>query len=115
MMTIATYKPFSVVVVPFPFTDTHQVKRRPALVLSEPVFQVETGHVTLLMITSAKHSSWSSDYKIIDLNKAGLDVPSIIRQKIFTIELQLILAIKGVLNSQNEIAVKTILKKHINI
>lgn len=83
--------------------------------LSEPIFQVETGHITLLMITSAKHSSWNSDYKITDLKKAGLDAPSIIRQKIFTIDIQLILATKGELNSQDKIAIGAILKKHINI
>lgn len=34
MKLMKTYKPFSVIVVPFPFTDSHHVKKRPAIVLS---------------------------------------------------------------------------------
>lgn len=110
---ILTYEPFSIVVVPFPFTDRNQVKRRPAIVLSEQDFQEETEHVTLLMVTSAKHSSWESDHKIVDLVSAGLDAASIIRQKIFTIDTQLILAQKGKLGLEDERIIKKLLKKHL--
>lgn len=109
-----TYEPFSIVIVPFPFTDKHQVKRRPALVLSSKDFQKDTGHVTLLMITSAKHSAWKNDYLLVDLNSAGLESSSIVRQKIFTIDSSLILGAKGKLAIQDENAIKKILRMHFS-
>jgi mRNA interferase MazF len=91
MRLIVTYKPFSVVVVPFPFVDQERSKRRPALVLSTIDHQKQTHHITLLMITSAKRSSWPSDYSINNLVSAGLSAPSIIRQKLFTVDISLII------------------------
>lgn len=85
------YKPFSVVVVPFPFTDSSNVKRRPAIVLSSEEFQKQTEHVTLMMITSSKHNHWYGDHELMDLKETGLKVDSIIRQKIFTLDVRLIL------------------------
>ncbi len=69
-----TYKPFSIVVVPFPFTDQEHTKKRPALVLSSAEHQEHTQHITLLMITSAKNSAWPSDHLISSLEGTGLGV-----------------------------------------
>jgi len=85
------YKPFSVVVVPFPFTESANIKKRPAIVLSSEEFQKASKHISLLMITSAKHSTWLGDNEIINLKEAGLNTPSIMRQKIFTLDNRLIL------------------------
>ena len=51
-----TFEKFSVVVVPFPFTDKSSSKRRPALVLSSTAFNNSVNHSVLAMITSAKNS-----------------------------------------------------------
>jgi len=42
-----TFKRFDVLVVPFPFTDSATVKRRPALVLSVEAFNDRAGHLVL--------------------------------------------------------------------
>jgi hypothetical protein len=55
---LMTYKPYSTIVVPFPFTDSAQTKKRPAVVVSSEHHQNKTSHITLLMITTAKHSQW---------------------------------------------------------
>ncbi len=53
------YKPFDVVVVPFPFTDSGQAKRRPALVLSQHSnFGNKIGHSILAIITSQKNANF---------------------------------------------------------
>jgi len=96
------YKPFSVVLVPFPFTDSGEQKRRPALVLSTHDFQQKNGHVTLAMITTAKHSSWLGDHLILDLKKAGLPVASMVRQKIFTLDIRLIEKELGLLSTEDQ-------------
>jgi mRNA interferase MazF len=87
---------FDVVVVPFPFTDRRSVKRRPALVLSRPeTFGRETGHSVLAMITSQKQSRWSLDVPITDGRSAGLDSPSTVRMKLFTLDHRLVLRKAG--------------------
>jgi hypothetical protein len=52
MMTglTVTCKPFDVVVVPFPFTDRHLSKRRPALALSSESFSADSGYTILARI-----------------------------------------------------------------
>lgn len=106
-----TYKPFSVVIVPFPFTESIRTKRRPALVLSTEKHQIETGHITLLMITSANHSSWPSDLIISNLEPTGLSHSSIVRQKIFTLDLNII---QGALGDLAAADVKQV-KKQLNV
>jgi mRNA interferase MazF len=108
-----TYDPYSIVVVPFPFTDLGKTKKRPALVLSSLQHQQQTGHVTLLMITTAAHSAWPSDCRLQDLLQAGLSKPSIARQKIFTIDSRLIIKPHGKLSSHDENEVKKHLRSHI--
>ncbi|MEB3361649.1 MAG: type II toxin-antitoxin system PemK/MazF family toxin [Synechococcaceae cyanobacterium] len=67
--------PFSLVRVPFPFSERLAVKRRPAVVLSTPSFQLRGSHVLLAMVTSAKGSAWPLDWPILDLKQAGLKQP----------------------------------------
>ena len=91
----------SVIVTPFPFTDIKSSKRRPALVISEPDYQARTGHAAMLMITSAKHSDWPSDWKIERLKTTGLAKPSIVRQKIFTLDLRVVIRRTGCLATED--------------
>lgn len=105
---IETYNSFDVVVVPFPFTDSKAVKRRPALVLSsKDSFNDKNGQVVLCMITSAFHNPWALDVKIKDLKSAGLTTDSIIRMKLFTLDSHLILKKIGVLKKIDQKSVTT--------
>ena len=94
MLTVIC-KAGTVVSVPFPFVDSNQTKHRPALVLSSKEFNNSHGHSVMVMITSAKHSGWPTDIAISDLKNAGLNSPSIIRFKVFTLDNQLIIGILG--------------------
>jgi mRNA interferase MazF len=105
---------FSVVTVPFPFTDVNAVKRRPALVLSNPTsFNDVIGHSVLAMITSSKNSPWPLDTEIKDLNAAGLPSPSKVRMKLFTLDHRLILSKLGKLSPSDEKNVRASLRKLI--
>ncbi len=91
------YNSWDTVLVPFPFTDRKVNKKRPALVINKPDYQINTGHLVLLMITSAKNSNWNNDIIIDDINKAGLPTASVVRLKIFSIDERFIIKQLGIL------------------
>ena len=103
------YKIFSIVAVPFPFTDKDYTKKRPALVISQEEYQKNTHHCILAMITSAKNSQWKTDLRIQDLELTGLPGLSIIRPKIFTLEERLILREVGELSEKDRASVSNLL------
>ena len=86
-----TFEQWSVVVVPFPFTDRDTQRRRPAVVLSgDREFGAPSGHSVIAMVTSAAHAPWRLDVAISDLTAAGLSAPSVIRMKLFTLDNRLV-------------------------
>ncbi|MSP52994.1 MAG: type II toxin-antitoxin system PemK/MazF family toxin [Gammaproteobacteria bacterium] len=109
------YKPFSVVAVPFPFTDMDAHKKRPAIVISSELFQKHNKHVSLIMVTTAKNSEWYGDHEIQDLKATGLSVNSIVRQKIFTIDSRLVLKQIGKLSAKDVKAVQKAFHQAIKI
>lgn len=107
-----TYKPFDVVVVPFPFTDIKANKRRPALILSsDEKFNKTRGHAVLAMITSQKNPDWPLDTTITDNRQAGLKAPSKVRMKLFTLDNRLIVKKIGKLTVKDERAVSKTLRR----
>lgn len=105
-----TFKPFDVLVVPFPFTDSAAVKRRPALVLSAEAFQDRIGHLVCAMITSGENHGWPLDVELADLRIAGLSHASVVRMKIFTIDERFVLRKAGRLGEIDRAAVSRSLK-----
>jgi mRNA interferase MazF len=69
---------FDIVVVPFPYADRLAGKRRPALVISNRRL-APFGLIWMAMITSAANDPWSCDVAIVDLVRAGLPAPSVVR------------------------------------
>jgi mRNA interferase MazF len=107
-----TFEQWSVVVVPFPFTDRNQHKRRPALVLSDRgEFGGQAGHSVMAMITTASHSRWPLDVALADRETAGLPAPSLVRMKLFTLDDRLVLRALGTLSEKDRAAVKTALDR----
>ena len=94
-------EPFDVIVVPFPFTDKAASKRRPALVLSAAAFSSATGHIVLAMITTASFSSWASDVALRDWKAAGLPKASLVRMKLFTLDMRFVLRKLGSLSAHD--------------
>lgn len=105
MMTRTTviYNQFDIVVVPFPFTDNINVKRRPALILSShKEFNDEAKHSIMVMITSARNKPWPHDVAITDLKSSGLPKASVIRMKFFTLDHRCILDTIGTLAPKDQ-------------
>ena len=105
-----TYRLYDVLVVPFPFTDSAAVKRRPALVLSAGQFQDRAGHLVLAMITSRENRGWPLDVELADLKSAGLPHSSVVRMKLFTLDERFVLRKAGQLGAPDCAAVKRSLK-----
>ena len=96
---------WDVVVVPFPFSERDGQKRRPALVLSLRGFNC-AGHTAMAMITTQTHHPWPGDCLILDLDRAGLPSPCIVRLKMFTLDNRLIVRRCGTLASQDRESVQ---------
>lgn len=105
------FKPFDVVVVPFPFTDKLAEKRRPALIVSSNLFNEQHDHLILAMITTAKNSLWMSDIQLNDWKTAKLTVPCKVRFKLFTLDRQLITSRLGCLSKSDKEAVESAIKR----
>jgi mRNA interferase MazF len=82
-----TFDVWTIVRVPFPYTDRPVRQRRPALVIASETRDTASGLLWVLMITSAENRGWSRDVEISDLAATGLPVSSIVRTtKIATID-----------------------------
>ena len=106
------YDQFDVVVVPFPFADSFNTKRRPALVLSQNENLVSISeHSVLAMITSQKNERWPLDCIITDKKESGLAAPSVVRMKLFTLDNRFILRKAGHLSQEDQNQVKQCLSQ----
>lgn len=101
-----TFDRYDVVVVPFPFTDRAQQKRRPALVLSNATFNKQSGQSVMAMITSSGNAPWPLDAKISNLKAAGLPAASVVRMKLFTLDGQFVLEKAGRLSKTDQAQVE---------
>jgi mRNA interferase MazF len=82
-----TFDVWTIVKVPFLYTDRPVRQRRPALVIASETQNTSSGLLWVLMITSAENRGWSGDVEISNLAATGLPVPSIVRTtKIATID-----------------------------
>lgn len=104
------FEAWAVVVVPFPFVDRRQAKRRPAIVLSPKAFQASHACTVLGMITDARNPRWPSDVLLVDPEAAGLRFPSMFRCKLFTLDIRLILSSVGHLSLPDRRAARRALR-----
>jgi mRNA interferase MazF len=80
-----------IVIVPFPFSTLNQLKKRPALIISQEITSLLRGFVIALSITSQLKSSLNhGEYLIQNWKKSGLLKPSKVTPKVFTLETSLI-------------------------
>lgn len=96
------YKPFDIIVIPFPFSDKLEQKKRPALVLSSEEFNSKSQHQVTAMITSAKQSEWPFDTPINNKKHAGLPIDCLIRMKFYTADQSIIIRKAGSLSKADQ-------------
>lgn len=101
------FERYTVVRVPFPFTDRDTAKNRPAVVLSDPAaFNTPAGHSVMAMITSQANAPWPLDCTLTDLAAAGLPAASKVRFKLFTLDHRLVRGEIGKLSPADVTAVR---------
>ncbi len=107
---------YSVVRVPFPFTDRNASKNRPALVLSDAIaFNTPAGHSVMAMITSDGTAPWPLDCPIDDLAAAGLPAPSKVRFTLFTLDHRLVRGQLGQLSPSDAAVVRAGLRQLLGV
>jgi len=102
---------FQVAIVPFPFVDKPAIKRRPALALSNRVFNAGNGHTLFAMITTGLIDTWPDDHALIAPEEAGLVQNCYVRWKIFTLPNTLILRTLGTVGVADKAALTAKLTK----
>lgn len=107
-----TCKQWDIMVVPFPFSDQPGRKRRPTLVLSDRRFNVR-GHTILAMVTTSGHRSWPGDVALSDHRAAGLQMPCIVRLKVFTLDNRLLVKRIGCLSVSDQKKIRLQLKTYL--
>ena len=109
------FKAFDVVVIPFPFTDRDASKRRPALVISNALFNQQHDQLVLAMITTTSNNVWPSDVSLTHWQEVGLKVACHFRLKLFTLDQNLVLKTLGRLSSQDAKSVQAVLVKYVDV
>lgn len=107
-----TCKQWEIVVVPFPFSNQSGTKRRPALVLSDRSFNIR-GHTVLAMVTTSSQRSWPGDVVLSDDKTAGLQIPCIVRLKLFTLDNRLLLKRIGCLSRNDQKKISSQVKTYL--
>ena len=107
---MATFIKGDVVIVPFPFSDLSQAKRRPALVVA----QLAGDDLILCQITSqAQSDSYAIAITNADFNNGGLNKNSNVRpNRLFTCDKQIILYKAGQLKTEK---IEKVINKIIGI
>lgn len=97
MPSMMTYKFGDIVLVPFPFTDQSNTKKRPAVVISSKAYNSERPDLIIMAVTSQiKPTATMGEVIVQDWKTAGLLKPSAIKPVITTIEKPLIIRTMGV-------------------
>jgi len=95
------YKTGDIIEVPFPFVERPVRKRRPAFVLSDRISGDGHNILVLAMITSAERRPWEYDVELRDWQQAGLRGPSVLRWKVFSLDVSLVLDQRGSVSIQD--------------
>lgn len=106
------YKFGDVILVAFPFTNLQATKKRPAVIISNHVYQQTRPDVILMAITSQIRGELATGETILqDWAAAGLAKPSMLKPLIATLEQGQIVKIMGQLSATDLIGLNNVLKQ----
>lgn len=92
-----------VVLVPFPFTNQTESKKRPAAIISSPAYHTNRPDMLIMAITSQAHTAPDfATFPIADWQAAGLLKPSFAKPVIATLEQVLVIRSMGNLSPRDK-------------
>lgn len=109
------FKTWDIVLVPFPFTNLRQTKKRPALIVSPEGYNSGSDVVILFITSNLRNQGRPGDYLIEKWKKSGLPKPSMCRMKFATIEKSIIIKKLGEMASADRRALKGKLADFFNL
>lgn len=104
-MTVCSFG--DIVLVPFPFTDLSDSKKRPAVVISSAAYHQARPDLIVMAVTSQRRpAAVVGDVTVKDWQAAGLLKPSVIKPVITTLERTLLIKKLGQLKEEDRAALK---------
>ena len=107
---MTVYKPGDVILVPYPFGERINGKKRPAIVISCQSHNEATSELLIAQITSNVNLKRHGDFLIQQWDKANLLSPSVVRARFTTIQDALVLRKLGELESEDLVGLKSTLE-----
>ena len=99
-----------VVLVPFPFTNQEESKKRPAVGISSPAYHTNRPDLLIMAITSQPHTALDfAAFTIIDWQSAGLLKPSYAKPVLTTLEQTLVIRSMGQFSPRDQQALRQML------
>ena len=113
---MTAYERGDVVLVPFPFSNQTDAKKRPAVIISSDAYNNISSDIVIMAITSQPEKTIGiGECLIQDWRDAGLLKPSAIKPAISTIEQTLVLKKLGKISLQDLTSMDTALKEFLAI
>ncbi len=96
--SMTNFDKWEVVLVPFPFTDLSQTKRRPAVILSSMEYNGRGDAIIGFLTSNLSGSELPGDFVLTEPGIAGLPLPTKFRLKLATIDLSIVVKRLGTLS-----------------
>ena len=110
MPTTTGFEFGDVVLVPFPFTDQTTTKRRPAVIVSSAAYHDSRRDIIVMAVTSQiRPPAGFGEIVVQRWKEAGLLKPSVLKPLVATIERDLVLRKLGMLQEEDQRAVRAAL------
>lgn len=107
MTPMTVYSFGDVVLVPFPFTDQTETKKRPAAVISSAAYHRERNDLILVAVTSQVRGELGiGEVPVVGWKEAGLIKPSILKPTLFTMTRSLVVKKLGKLSGSDRKALQ---------
>jgi mRNA interferase MazF len=112
MTFMPNYSKHDVILVMYPFTDLSGAKIRPAIVVNAPHTSTD---LFVVPLTSRVSSLLAGEFLLKDWHGAGLNVPSVVKRGLVTVQSKLVMKIVGRLLTEDTISLEKSLRQWLGL